>query len=134
MLDFSRVKNNFSIRSDIFSLRYKKIVGYFLSDVFFLNVLTFWFSDNAAYYDDREECAGAFYGGNGNAVAANVVFILAIIAWVGVTCTILFATIKFTIGIRVPKEMEVRLLEILLFSVRVRLEAIKRDISVYLSF
>lgn len=66
------------------------------------------FSDKAAYYEDRaEDCAGAFYGGDGSAVAANVVFILAIIAWVGITCTILFTVIRFTIGIRVPKEMEV---------------------------
>lgn len=76
-----------------------------------MNPLIFWFSDNAAYYGGREDCAGAFYGGNGSAVAANIVFILAIIAWVGVTCTILFTAIKYTIGIRVPKEMEVGWLE-----------------------
>ncbi|CAM9373511.1 unnamed protein product [Hapterophycus canaliculatus] len=60
----------------------------------------------AAYYDRADKCAGAFYGGDGNAVAANLVFILAVIAWVVGTCMILFVTIKMTIGMRVNKEME----------------------------
>ncbi|CAN0020123.1 unnamed protein product, partial [Sphacelaria rigidula] len=60
----------------------------------------------AAYYDRADKCAGVFYGGDGAAVAAAVVFILAIIAWVGGTCTILFLAIKFTVGLRVSKEME----------------------------
>ncbi|CAM9265764.1 unnamed protein product [Ectocarpus fasciculatus] len=60
----------------------------------------------AAYYDDRPKCAGAFYGGNGNAVAANVVFILAVTAWVLATCMALFLGINAVIGMRVDKEME----------------------------
>eukprot|EP00904_Undaria_pinnatifida_P002669 jgi/Undpi1/12402/HiC_scaffold_5.g02074.m1 len=61
----------------------------------------------AAYYADRaSKCAGAFYGGDGSAVAANVVFILAVVAWVAVTCGTLFVAIKLTIGMRVTKEME----------------------------
>lgn len=66
-------------------------------------------TDAAAYYADRaSKCAGAFYGGDGSAVAANVVFILAVVAWVAVTCGTLFVAIKLTIGMRVTKEMEVR--------------------------
>jgi len=66
--------------------------------------------DNNAYYSDRsDKCAGAFYGGDGSAVGANVVFILAVIAWVCATCMALFMAIKFTIGMRVDKEMEVSL-------------------------
>lgn len=65
--------------------------------------------DSAAYYSDRaDKCAGAFYGGNGNAVAANLLFILAVIGWVGATCMTLFMAIKFTVGMRVSKEMEVQ--------------------------
>jgi len=65
------------------------------------------YTDSAAYYDRADDCAGAFYGGNGAAVGANFVFILAIIAWVGATCAILFLGIKHTIGIRVDDDMEV---------------------------
>ncbi|CAN0471399.1 unnamed protein product, partial [Laminaria digitata] len=61
----------------------------------------------AAYYEERaSKCAGAFYGGDGSAVAANVVFILAVLAWVGVTCGSLFVFLKLTVGMRVTKEME----------------------------
>ena len=65
-------------------------------------------TDSAAYYEERaSKCAGAFYGGDGSAVAANVVFILAVIAWVAVTCSVLFVALKLTVGMRVTKEMEV---------------------------
>ena len=64
--------------------------------------------DSAAYYDRADDCAGAFYGGSGAAVGANVVFILAVIGWVGFTSAMLFLGIKFTIGIRVPEADEVR--------------------------
>ncbi|CAM9435583.1 unnamed protein product [Choristocarpus tenellus] len=62
---------------------------------------------SAAYYSERAStCAGVFYGGDGSTLLAAFVFILAILAWVGVTCTILFVSIKLTIGMRVSKEME----------------------------
>ncbi|CAM9900828.1 unnamed protein product [Choristocarpus tenellus] len=61
----------------------------------------------AAYYADRAAaCAGVFYGGDGSSLAAAIVFILAILAWVGVTCVILFVGIKATVGIRVTLEAE----------------------------
>ena len=41
-------------------------------------------------------------------MGANVVFILAVIGWVGVTSAILFLGLKFTVGIRVPEADEVR--------------------------
>ncbi|CAN0255815.1 unnamed protein product, partial [Discosporangium mesarthrocarpum] len=53
-----------------------------------------------------DKCAGVFYGGDGSALAAAIVFVLAILAWVGVMCIILFVGIKVTVGIRVSKEME----------------------------
>ncbi|CAM9782708.1 unnamed protein product [Choristocarpus tenellus] len=60
-----------------------------------------------AYYEDRaSECAGVFYGGDGSSLAAAIVFILAILAWVGGTCTIMFVILKLTVGMRVSKEME----------------------------
>jgi len=61
----------------------------------------------AAYYDDRsEECAGLLYGGDGRSLAANVVFLLAVVAWVGLLSLVMFITIKLTIGIRVSKAQE----------------------------
>jgi len=38
----------------------------------------------AAYYADRaKDCAGILYGGDGGALAANLLFVLFLIAWVG---------------------------------------------------
>lgn len=51
-----------------------------------------------AYYGDGDKCKGLFYGGHGNALGANLVFILAVIAWVGTTSFVLFYGIKKTIG------------------------------------
>ncbi|CAM9314187.1 unnamed protein product, partial [Chrysoparadoxa australica] len=63
-----------------------------------------------AEYDDGssrvDRCAGAFYGGSGQAVAAAVCFILAVTAWVGFTGALLFYGIQYTIGMRVSKEVE----------------------------
>ena len=61
----------------------------------------------SAYYSARaSDCAGVFYGGNGNMLAANFVFVLAVIGWVGVLSTILFQLCKMTIGVRVSLEVE----------------------------
>ena len=59
-----------------------------------------------AYYGEPDKCAGVFYGGQGNALAANLVFILAVLVWTGVTCMTLFICIKHTVGIRVTSEEE----------------------------
>ena len=62
-----------------------------------------------AYYTDdarAEDCQGAFYGGDGSSVAAAVVFILFVVAWVGSTTMILFRGLKATIGIRVSEMVE----------------------------
>ncbi|GMI10309.1 hypothetical protein TrVE_jg4462 [Triparma verrucosa] len=60
-----------------------------------------------AYYSSRaDKCAGIFYGGSGDMLAANLVFILAVIAWTGVLSTVLFLGCKFTIGVRVSTEVE----------------------------
>ncbi|CAN0065812.1 unnamed protein product [Pylaiella littoralis] len=59
-----------------------------------------------SYYGTADKCAGVFYGGSGNAVAANLAFIAALAAWTCGTCMVLFMAIKFTIGMRVDKEME----------------------------
>jgi Amt family ammonium transporter len=60
-----------------------------------------------AYYSSRaDKCAGIFYGGDGSSLGANAVFILAVIAWSGVMSTILFLGCKYTIGVRVSREVE----------------------------
>lgn len=61
----------------------------------------------SAYYSARAaECAGIFYGGNGNMLAANLVFILAVIGWTGALSLCLFLACKMTIGVRVSLEVE----------------------------
>lgn len=64
----------------------------------------------AAYYDygDNTPC-GLFYSCNGNAgnqFAAQIVFVLAVFAWVGGLATALFLLIKATVGLRVSDEVE----------------------------
>ena len=59
------------------------------------------------YYGDRaEECAGLFYGGSGASLGAALVFALFLFAWVGITSTMLFVGCKYTIGVRVSREVE----------------------------
>lgn len=61
-------------------------------------------------YDDgtsrAEHCQGAFYGGNGHQLGANIVFVLVVLGWVGGTSILLFAGIKYTIGLRISAEEE----------------------------
>ncbi|KAG5192644.1 ammonium transporter [Tribonema minus] len=60
-----------------------------------------------AYYEDRADiCCGAFYGCGGNQLAAQIVFILVNLAWTGVTSAIMFTVAKYTVGLRVSKEVE----------------------------
>lgn len=59
-----------------------------------------------SYSGDPDKCAGVFYGGDGTALGVNCLFILAIIGWVGTTCMVLFLTLKYTVGVRVEKEVE----------------------------
>ena len=64
--------------------------------------------DNYAvvYYGEPDKCSGLFYGGNGSTLLANVVFILAVLAWVGTTCMALFVGINKIFGMRVDEESE----------------------------
>lgn len=74
------------------------------------SILVAWrHSDANVYSAERaDKCAGAFYGGDGSTLAVGLVFLLALIAWTVVTCMALFLGIKYTIGIRVSEEVEVR--------------------------
>ncbi|CAM9854619.1 unnamed protein product [Ectocarpus sp. 12 AP-2014] len=55
-----------------------------------------------AYAEDRaDECCGVFYGCSGSLLAANVIFVLAQLAWVGGTAVVLFLGIKYSLGLRV---------------------------------
>jgi Amt family ammonium transporter len=57
--------------------------------------------------DERSgDCAGLFYGGNGDTFMANLFFCCFVIGWVGVMTSLLFLGCKFTIGVRVSKEVE----------------------------
>ncbi len=67
-------------------------------------------------YDDAflgREDAGLFYGGGFDQLAVQVVMLLIILAWVGITTAILFGAIKATIGLRVSAEEEIEGLDVL---------------------
>lgn len=64
----------------------------------------------AAYYDygDKTPC-GLFYSCNdnaGNQFAAQLVFVLAVVGWVGGVATAMFTLLKMTVGLRVSDEVE----------------------------
>lgn len=61
-----------------------------------------------AYSAERvDSCAGLLYGGGMRMFAANMVFCLAVLSWVGSLSLILFVTVKLTVGIRVSKHQEI---------------------------
>ena len=63
----------------------------------------------AAYgiYDGAEdECAGLFYGGDGNQFGANIVFTLFVLAWTGAWSLVVFTALKTFGVLRVSTEVE----------------------------
>ncbi len=61
-----------------------------------------------AYYNGTDvDPAGAFYGGGFHFFGIQVLGVVAVIAWVAVTMTIVFQVIKHTIGLRVSREEEI---------------------------
>ena len=52
------------------------------------------------------ENAGLFYGGGIEQLLMQAVMVLIVAAWVGVTCYILFYTLKKTLGLRVDADEE----------------------------
>ncbi|MEM9468318.1 MAG: ammonium transporter [Actinomycetota bacterium] len=68
-----------------------------------------------AKYDDAflgRDDAGLFYGGGLDQLIMQLVMVLIVIAWVGITSYILFAALKATIGLRVDEEEEVMGLDV----------------------
>jgi len=55
---------------------------------------------------------GLFYGGGAGLLGIQALGVLAMIAWVGATAAVLFAIIRSTAGLRVPREEEIRGLDI----------------------
>ena len=63
----------------------------------------------AAYgiYDGAvDECAGAFYGGSGAQLGANIVFVLFVLCWTGSCSLVVFGGLKITGLLRVSAEVE----------------------------
>ena len=61
-----------------------------------------------AYYNGTDvDPVGAFYGGGFRFFGIQVLGVVAVIAWVAVTMTIVFHVIKHTIGLRVSREEEI---------------------------
>lgn len=61
-----------------------------------------------AYYNGTDvDPAGVFYGGGFHFFGIQVLGVVAVIAWVAVTMTIVFQVIKHTIGLRVSREEEI---------------------------
>ena len=58
-------------------------------------------------------CNGRFYGGGFKMLGVQALGVAAVIAWVGVTMTVVFQVIKRTIGLRVPKNEETAGLDII---------------------
>lgn len=56
---------------------------------------------------------GLFYGGGFKMLGVQALGVVAVIAWVGVTMTVVFQVIKRTIGLRVPKNEETAGLDII---------------------
>ncbi|MEM7141399.1 MAG: ammonium transporter [Actinomycetota bacterium] len=68
-----------------------------------------------AKYDDAflgREDAGLFYGGGIEQLIMQLVMVLIVVAWVGITCYLLFAGLKASIGLRVDEEEEVTGLDV----------------------
>ncbi|MEM9204347.1 MAG: ammonium transporter [Actinomycetota bacterium] len=68
-----------------------------------------------AKYDDAflgREDAGLFYGGGISQLIMQLVMVLIVVAWVGITSYILFAALKATLGLRVDEEEEVSGLDV----------------------
>ena len=63
--------------------------------------------------DDAGNPLGLFYGGGFGFLGTQILGVLAVIAWVAVTMTIVFTIIKKTVGLRVSKEEEVVGLDIM---------------------
>ncbi len=68
-----------------------------------------------AKYDDAflgRDDAGLFYGGGFDQLIMQLVMVLIVIAWVGITSFILFGALKATLGLRVSEEEEVTGLDV----------------------
>lgn len=60
-----------------------------------------------AYYSARQsDCCGAFYGCGGKQFSANLIFVLVVLAWAGTMSFLMFTFAKYTVGLRVSKEVE----------------------------
>jgi ammonia channel protein AmtB len=60
-----------------------------------------------AYYSARAtECAGVFYGGSGNMLAAQILFIFANLCWTSVCSICVFGGLKFVGLLRVAADVE----------------------------
>ena len=62
------------------------------------------FSDGT---DRAQHCAGAFYGGSGNMLGANLIFILVVLAWVGFWATFVFGLAYKMKILRIRDEKEI---------------------------
>ena len=67
-----------------------------------------------AYYltDDAGNPLGLFYGGGFSFLGTQLLGMIAVIAWVAVTMTIVFTIIKKTVGLRASREEEIRGLDV----------------------
>jgi Amt family ammonium transporter len=61
----------------------------------------------------KEDGSGLFYGGGFHFLLIQIIGVVAVIAWVAVTMSIIFAIIKHTVGLRVSAEEEIAGLDIM---------------------
>jgi ammonia channel protein AmtB len=67
---------------------------------------------------ERGELRREFYGGGADQLVSQLVLVAAVVAWVAMTCGILFFVIKKTIGLRVAADEEHMGLDVLEHGVR----------------
>ena len=65
-----------------------------------------------AYEGNPYSSAGLFYGGGVSQLVSQVIGVVAVLAFVAITTTILFSVLKATVGLRVPEEEEVAGLDV----------------------
>ena len=58
---------------------------------------------NGSPFTRAQHCAGVFYGGDGNMLAANICYVLTIFAWAGALSFIMIYLLDASIGLRVKE-------------------------------
>ena len=98
--------------------------GLFTTENNYRNAYSSTYSDGG---DRAKHCAGAFYGGSGHQLCANLILVLVIIAWVGGLCLIIFGAARSVGLLRAQSEKESYGMDYAHHSTRSQRELIKKE-------